>query len=338
MGRLPPAARAALKRAWTGGYWSRARLADVGLVDAADCDKCGARRDDAYHRIWECECAEVKAKREAATTPEMRAEAARVARDDYRYTRGLMPSPWNKCAPPRSDHSEMHVDGDLRELTQPLIIDRPVFIDGSALWPSNPEARRAGWAIVMINEGGGLVGAIYGHLPWAESDEQTAGHAEMYALRRAVELAIGDLVVYTDYKEAADGVLKGEAATTSAGMKHAAHWRAFWRAVDDSSPTVVKVQGHITEAEVAHDVTLQCKRAGTATPTAWPSSEPGRIMSAINGPMLRPQSPARKRMRTYAHGSAERSVNGPLRSKCVEGRPTERRCSPGGKNGGLQPG
>ncbi len=194
----------------------------------------------------------------------MRAEAARVARDDFRFTRGLMPSPWAKCAPPRNDYEEIHVDGDMRELSEPWVIDRPAFVDGSALWPSNPEARRAGWAIVMIDGSGKLAGAVYGHLPWAESDEQTAGHAEMYALRRAAELAVGDLLVYTDYKEAADGVHKGEAVTTSSGMKHAAHWRAFWKAVDGSAPRVEKVKGHITHEEVAHDEAMRWRRTGNS--------------------------------------------------------------------------
>ncbi len=54
MGRLPPPARAALRRTWMGGYWSKARLADSGLANDAECDKCGCKRDDAYHRIWEC--------------------------------------------------------------------------------------------------------------------------------------------------------------------------------------------------------------------------------------------------------------------------------------------
>ncbi len=264
VGRLRPAARAALRRSWTGGYWSRARLADAGLVPSAECDKCGSARDDAYHRIWECEHEEVKTKREAATTPQMRAEAARAGRDDPRFTRGLMASPWPSCAPPRSDYEEIHLDGDLSELAQPLVVDRPVFIDGSALWPNNPEARRAGWAIIMIDEHGKLAGAIYGHLPWGEADEQTAGHAEMYALRRAAELAVGDLCVYTDYQEAAEGLTKGEAATTSPGMKHAAHWRAFWRAIDGSAPRVLKVKGHVTEAEVAHDADLKWRRAGNS--------------------------------------------------------------------------
>ncbi len=264
LGKLPPPAKAALRRSWMGGYWSRARLADNGLAGDAECDKCGCERDDAYHRIWECSWDQIQEKRKLATSDEMRAEAARVDRDDWTYTRGLIPNPWMTAQPPRADYDEIHVDGNMRELSEPLTVDVPAFIDGSALWPSDPDARRAGWSIVVINDQGDMVGAIYGHLPWAESDAQTAGHAEMYALRRAAELAVGDLHVYTDYKEAAEGISKGEAATTAPTVKHAAQWRAFWRAVDGTRPVVEKVKGHSTEAEVAHDAALQWKRKGNA--------------------------------------------------------------------------
>ncbi len=260
--RLRPAPRAALRRAWTGGYWSRARLADAGLVCDGHCDKCGAVRDDDYHRIWECTWEDVKAKRDAFVTPQMQIEAARVPRDDVLYTRGLRPSPWACTAAPRDDFEEVHVDGEMRRLDTPLVIDGPVFVDGSALWPNNSEARRAGWSVVMIGADGQMIGGIYGHLPWSVSDEQTAGSAEMYALRRAAEMSAVPLIAYTDYKDAADGALKGEAVTTSPKTKHAAHWRAFWRAVDGSDFAVRKVKGHVTEAEVAHDANLKWKREG----------------------------------------------------------------------------
>ncbi len=97
-----------------------------------------------------------------------------------------------------------------------------------------------------------------------ESDEQTAGQAETYALRRAAELSVGALHVYTDYKEAAEGAMKGEAATAGPKIKHAANWRAFWRAVDGTTPVVEKVKAHVTEAEVAHDDLLRWKRSGNA--------------------------------------------------------------------------
>ncbi len=246
IGKLQPAARAALRRAWTGGYWSRAKLADCALASSAECERCGAPRDDAFHRIWECECTEEK--REAMTTPQMRTEAAGASRDDWRFTRGLAPNPWMTTPRPREDYEEVHVGSNMEVLSQPILVDQPVFVDGSAWWPTNPDARRAGWSIVMIDIDGKLRGAIHGHLPWPESDEQTAGHAEMYALRRAAELVVGGLRVYTDYREAAEGTLKGRSATIGHRSKHAAHWRAFWTAVEGEEFEIMKVKGHITEA------------------------------------------------------------------------------------------
>ncbi len=260
LGRIGPAAKAALRRIWTGGYWSRARLADNALVESAECERCGAARDDAYHRIWECTCNDDK--RNAATTPQLRAEAARASRDDWRFTRGLVPNVWAQLPRPRWDYEEVHVGPDGEELVEPLDIDGPVFVDGSALWPASPDARRAGWSIVTIDAEGRLRGAVYGHLPWGESDEQTPGHAEMYALRRAAQLVTGPLVVYTDYREAAEGVHKGSAATTGPRAKHAAHWRAFWTAVEDREYKIVKVKGHATSAQVENDAELKWRRSG----------------------------------------------------------------------------
>ncbi len=65
--KLQLAAKAALRRSWTGGYWSRAKFADCGLARSAECEHCGAARDDEYHRIWECSRTEEK--RDAMTTP-----------------------------------------------------------------------------------------------------------------------------------------------------------------------------------------------------------------------------------------------------------------------------
>ncbi len=262
LGRLPPAAKAALKRSWTGGYWCRARLADCALAGSPECEACGGPRDDRYHRIWEC--SRTADKRETYTTPAMREQAALVERDDWVYTRGLAPNLWQLAPRPRDDYEEVHIGPDMKTLDQALLLDMDVFVDGSALWPSNPDARRAGWSIVMIDAEGQLVGAIYGHLPWPEADEQTPGQAEMYALRRAAELAIGPIKIYTDYKEAAEGPRKGVEATVGPRSKHAAHWRAFWLAADGADISVVKVKGHITEAEVANDPELGWRRKGNA--------------------------------------------------------------------------
>ncbi len=262
LGKLQPAARAALRRAWTGGYWARADLADCGLAGSAECEHCGAARDDAFHRIWECD--HTAEERDSMTTPQMRERAAAADRDDWESTRGLVPNPWSLAPHPRDDYEEVHVGPNSEVLDQPLIVDQAVFVDGSAWWPSNPDARRAGWSIVMVDSNGKLRGAIYGHLPWPESHEQTAGHAEMYALRRAAELAVGGLRAYTDYKEAAEGATKGRSATTGPRAKHAAHWRAFWTAVEGEQFEIIKVKGHVTEAEVRSDPELQWRRRGNA--------------------------------------------------------------------------
>ncbi len=77
-------------------------------------------------------------------------------------------------------------------------------------------------------------------------------------------MAVGTIRIFTDYREAAEGTSKGAAVTTGPNSKHAAHWRAFWRAADEGIPDVVKVKGHITAAEVEDNPELGWRRKGNA--------------------------------------------------------------------------
>ncbi len=79
---LAPAAKAALKRSFMGGFWTKARLAAEHLCGSSDCELCGAEVDDEHHRIWECHA--VEPLREKFTTEEMREQAAAAPRNHPR--------------------------------------------------------------------------------------------------------------------------------------------------------------------------------------------------------------------------------------------------------------
>ncbi len=102
--RMGPAAKAALRRAFAGGYWSKARRHAEGLCETMDCDKCGAEYDDTYHRVWEC--AAIEEERKHKVSEELRRKAAGADRDDPRWTRALVADPSRTVPPPRSDHAE----------------------------------------------------------------------------------------------------------------------------------------------------------------------------------------------------------------------------------------
>ncbi len=247
--KLTPMAKASLRRAFTGGYWSSARRKENGLAESCSCPKCGAALDDIYHRIWECEA--MHEQRMRYTSESMRTAAAAASRSDPRWTRALTAEPKGRMAAPRRDHDEEWVFAP--GVPQERCLSGDVYTDGSATNPRCPEVRRAGWSAIQVDERGDLVKGVYGHVPAEASVEQTAGAGELYALRRAAELAASDANIHTDYQGILDGVRAGEAACSHHKKANASSWRAYWRAVEGGAPCVRKVKAHRSREEAMAD-------------------------------------------------------------------------------------
>ncbi len=231
-GRMHPAAKASLRRAFAGGYWTNSRRFRAGLCDRPDCDKCG-EYDDLHHRIWGC--GDLDEARAAHTTEEMRQAARQAPTDSPYWTRGLAVNPWRSLRPPRRDYEEHWFFGEGVEAERAF--EGELCTDGSAMAPQCPEARRAGWSVLQLAANGAVAKAVYGHLPAAESTGQTAGAGEVYAVRRAHELAAGAITTTVDYQAVLDGVRAGEKSTTAHCKPNASAWRGIWRATDGHPPT-----------------------------------------------------------------------------------------------------
>ncbi len=107
--------------------------------------------------------------------------------------------------------------------------------------------------MVQLDAHGRVMKAVFGHVPASASIEQTAAAGEVYALRRAAELAAGDANVHVDDQGIIDGCRNGHAWCTSHRRPNAASWRGYWRAMDDRQPDVVKVKAHRTQQEARED-------------------------------------------------------------------------------------
>ncbi len=247
--RVPPAAKAALRRAFTGGYWTGARRMAAGIAEFCICPLCGGLFDDLFHRIWEC--TGIADQRAAHTTDEMRDAAAAAPRDHPLWTRGVRVNPRGTVPPPRRDHDERWFFAP--GVPEDRFFDGDVYTDGSAYNPQCPDIRKAGWAVVQLDADGGVLKAVYGHLPAAMSVDQTVAAGEVYALRRATELTAGTIHVRVDYQGIVDGCRAGEAACCSHRRPNAASWRPIWRATDGNAPRVTKVKAHRTRQEAEAD-------------------------------------------------------------------------------------
>ncbi len=209
-----------------------------------------------HHRIWDCDG--IDELRDDQTTEAMRERARKAPRGSPYWTRGLAANPWRSLRPPRRDYEErwFFAEGVEEDRT----FTGKVYSDGSAMAPQCPEARRAGWSVVQLAGDGTVSKAVYGHLPAPETSSQTAGAGEIYACRRAHELAVAGISATVDYQALLDGVSAGEKLTTASKKANAAGWRGIWRATDGERPNVVKVKAHQTFAEASR------------------SEEPGAIM------------------------------------------------------------
>ncbi len=242
-------AKAALRRAFSGGFWSKARRATAGLADDDVCDRCGVGPCDAFHCIWECSADDELRGRH--TTEEMRRAATEGDRDSLIWTRALRGNPRKSVPPPRRDHDEHWYFG--QGIPEDRHFEGDVYTDGSALHPQLPDVRRAGWAVVQLRPDGTVAKALYGHVPAGISVDQTVASGEVYALRRAAELATGTVIAGVDYQGILDGCRAGEAACDHHRRPNATSWRAIWRATDGAVPSVRKIKAHRSRQEAAED-------------------------------------------------------------------------------------
>ncbi len=224
---MGPAAKACLRRAFIGGYWSGARRAAAGLIEDATCE-CGAPRDDTFHRLYECPRSQ--STRDALLSDHWLAMARAAGRDHPMWTRCLARDPAGDLPGACDDHREIwYFAEDVQDRAHAL--SGNIFVDGSALFPTCAAARRAGWTALDVKGDGTVRAAVYGHVPLSLSPTQTASAGELHGLRRAAELSCGPSRCFTDYQSAVDGSRRGPDATTSHRTASATAWRGFCRAL-----------------------------------------------------------------------------------------------------------
>ncbi len=173
-------------------------------------------------------------------------------RDNLMWTRALARDPRKELPMAKESHEEhWYFADDVVDRTKVLTGD--IYVDGSALFPTNTAARRAGWAAVNLKPDGTVRVAVCGHVPAGVSPSQTAAAGELHALRRAAELACGPVRILTDYQSAVDGNRRGAAATTGYRTASAASRRGYWRATDGERMDVLKVEAHRSARSARED-------------------------------------------------------------------------------------
>ena len=142
------------------------------------------------------------------------------------------------------------------------LITGNIYTDG-ALRGLHPEARRAGWAFAMIDEGSlRLKMAKYGVC----SDRwMTVLRAELKAIDEAIRVAVAPVVIHTDSAVAVAAFRKGRDYCCNSRSDGADIWRRIWHMLESfGSFELCKVKAHTVPQDVVDGLILAAHQAGNA--------------------------------------------------------------------------
>lgn len=123
-----------------------------------------------------------------------------------------------------------------------------LYIDGSCLHPATPMLRRAGWAVVMVDDEGRLLAAAYGAVPWEAAPEQLSRDAEDFAASMLPCVAMEPFECYADCAGTIGAAASGSVVAASASQARAHRWGRFFAAFPDI--VLHKVKAHCSFADV----------------------------------------------------------------------------------------
>jgi hypothetical protein len=128
-----------------------------------------------------------------------------------------------------------------------------LFTDGSTHLGTCDNLRRCGWAVVEVDDDGGLISAAYGLVPLCEAPDQTSRDAEDFAILQAVQFSLPPLEVNIDCAGTL-GCVSNLAAAVKPKRPRAHWWSQVAAAWLEEDVTGVKVKAHTTWKQVDEGV------------------------------------------------------------------------------------
>ena len=241
-------AAASLRSLGEGGWWTQDRMYAASLHGVTDdvCKACDEQVGTLYHRCCGC----------SSLLPLMR----NTESQKHQSILGVAQSAIH--------HQEPLFQHGFPELQEPLppppMVMRwcggvevgdfqfagDVFSDGSVRTSSRKGHERAGWAAVMINSSGLVIGGVYGTCP---DFFATSLRAELWAVLQVLRHACPPITIWCDTAGVVDGFQKGASWCCNARRPAVDLWHMIWCKVDDlggDGILIRKVKGHATMADV----------------------------------------------------------------------------------------
>lgn len=163
------------------GTWDPSRKYEAGYLESPKCNRCGANRDNLWHRCVSCTEPSVEELR-ASLSPETIEFMHSFSESHSLFKVGLLPS-YHGDVPGVSEIAEEHSVG-----SSLYRFEHFIFWDGAGCEPKHPLLRRCGFVVICTSSEGELIRGVYGYLP---SSNQTGPRAEAYALLRGLKLSEG---------------------------------------------------------------------------------------------------------------------------------------------------
>ncbi len=252
--RCTPADRSAAAMV-EGGWWTRSRLAALGMRDDPICDACGVAVGTLWHRLGECSA--TKEEREGRLgCPRWLLKKGKTSPWDPLFTRGVPAMPRVPPPPPYIVQwgPEGQPDGG-------AAASGDVYTDG-ALAGRWRRIMRGGWAVVALRADADqpawvMLGTCPDLLP-------SVVRSELRAVLEALRLAVVPLCIHVDNREVVDGFKLGEQWCTQPGRDGADLWRSIWAKMRDigDGVDVVKVKAHTDLSDIDDGVITARDRVG----------------------------------------------------------------------------
>jgi hypothetical protein len=241
-------AAASLRSLGEGGWWTQERMHAAGFEGVEDsiCKACNDQVGTLYHRCAGC----------AATIGLMRSSPKH---------RGIIEVAQSAvhCEEPLFQHGVPRLQAPLKPPhfvarwcggveVQDFQLTGDAFSDGSVLGGRRKGHERAGWATVMIDSQGLVLGGIYGTCP---DFFPSSLRAELWGVLQTLRHACPPITIWVDNAGVVEGITKGRRWCCDSRRPAADLWRMIWWKVDDlgaedEGVLIRKVKGHATAADV----------------------------------------------------------------------------------------
>ena len=241
-----------------GGEWPQYRQYLHGKSTVSLCRICGHPQCTCWHRRHECDAWQQE--RQCLTPEYLRQAASRITNPTLRerFAKGLLPEP-SAMLPPPLTKAQLSTQW----INKPVLgrLTGTLFLDGSSTGGRIPFLRRAGWAVVQVDNGGKLVAAAYGAVPWEAAPAQEARDGEDYAVFMLTEVAALPFTIYVDCAGTV-GAAGNPLVGTRPRHLRAHLWDRIWECFEELQ--VHKTKAHATETDVLQGITTHWEMRGNS--------------------------------------------------------------------------